>query len=112
MTFTVTEAAHVLGIGRTLAYELARRYRETGGTEGLPVILIGSCLKVPCWALFEFARTGRVVSLTAPVAVGAAVSGSGESAGSVSPVDGARGRRRGGRPGRSEQLALLPVVER
>jgi hypothetical protein len=72
MTFTVTQAAHVLGIGRTLAYELARRYRETGGADGLPVILIGSCLKVPCWALFEFARTGRVVSLTAPVAVGAA----------------------------------------
>jgi hypothetical protein len=28
MTLTVTEAAHLLGVGRTLGYELARRYRD------------------------------------------------------------------------------------
>jgi excisionase family DNA binding protein len=44
---TVEEAAAVLRIGRTAAYELARRYRVTGGTEGLPVIVLGRLLRVP-----------------------------------------------------------------
>ena len=61
---TVTEAASVLGIGRTLAYQLAHQYEATGGTEGLPVIRLGSsCLRVPRWALMELAHTGRVVTL-------------------------------------------------
>ena len=61
---TVTEAASVLGISRTLAYQLARQYEATGGTEGLPVIRLGSsCLRVPRCALMELAHTGRVVTL-------------------------------------------------
>lgn len=32
---TVEEAAAVLRIGRSAAYQLARRWRETGGREGL-----------------------------------------------------------------------------
>ena len=47
---TVTEAASLLGISRTLAYQLARQYEATGGTEGLPVIQLGSsCLRVLRW---------------------------------------------------------------
>ena len=61
---TVTEAASVLGVSRTLAYQLARHYEATGGTEGLPVIRLGSsCLRVPRWALMELAHTGRVLTL-------------------------------------------------
>ena len=44
---TVQEAAAVLRIGRSAAYELARRYRVTGGAEGLPVIVLGRLLRVP-----------------------------------------------------------------
>ena len=42
---TVTEAARVLRIGRTLAYKLATDFLETG--EGLPVVRLGGCLRVP-----------------------------------------------------------------
>ncbi len=44
---TVEEAATVLRIGRSAAYTLARRYRATGGREGLPVIVLGRHLRVP-----------------------------------------------------------------
>jgi hypothetical protein len=60
---TVDEAAGVLRIGRSLAYQLAREYDATGGLSGLPVIRLGGCLRVPRWALLELALTGRVVRL-------------------------------------------------
>lgn len=44
---TVEEAAAVLRIGRGAAYALARRWRATGGREGLPVIELGRSLRVP-----------------------------------------------------------------
>src|SRR5918994_6760063 len=65
---TVEEAAGVLRIGRTLAYDLARRYEASGGVAGIPVIRLGSCLRMPRWALLELARTGRVVALCEVVA--------------------------------------------
>ena len=60
---TVDEAAGVLRINRSLAYQLAREYDATGGVSGLPVIRLGGCLRVPRWALLELAFTGRVVRL-------------------------------------------------
>lgn len=44
---TVEEAAAALRVGRRLAYELAARYLATGGAEGLPVVRLGRCLRVP-----------------------------------------------------------------
>lgn len=44
---TVAEAAAVLRIGRSAAYEQARRFLATGGSEGLPVVRIGRLLRVP-----------------------------------------------------------------
>ena len=44
---TVEQAAALLGIGRRLAYELAARFEQSGGAEGLPVIRLGRCLRVP-----------------------------------------------------------------
>ncbi len=49
---TVAEAARILRIGRTAAYEQARLWRETEGREGLPVCIVGGQLRVPT-ALFE-----------------------------------------------------------
>ncbi len=52
---TIPEAAAVLRIGRTAAYELARRYLATGGREGLPVVRLGRMLRVPSYALAHLA---------------------------------------------------------
>jgi hypothetical protein len=60
---TVEEAARVLRIGRTAAYEQARRWRETDGREGLPVVAFGRLLRVPRAALE--ALGGGPVTMTA-----------------------------------------------
>ena len=52
---TVEEAARVLRIGRSLAYQLAAEYDASGGLAGMPVIRVGGCLRVPRWALLELA---------------------------------------------------------
>jgi excisionase family DNA binding protein len=49
--FTVEEAARILRIGRTAAYELARKWRATDGRDGLPVVAFGRLLRVPRTAL-------------------------------------------------------------
>ena len=63
LLLTIDEAAGVLRIGRSLAYELARLYEQTEGRLGLPAMRLGSCLRVPRWALAELVATGRVVRL-------------------------------------------------
>lgn len=63
LLLTIDEAAGVLRIGRSLAYDLARLYEQTDGRLGLPVMRLGSCLRVPRWALAELISTGRVVRL-------------------------------------------------
>ena len=60
---TVAEAAALLRIGRSLAYQLAGEYIASGGVSGLPAVRLGGCLRVPRWALLELALTGRVVRL-------------------------------------------------
>jgi hypothetical protein len=44
---TVVEAARVLRIGRTVAYEQAALFESTGGAQGLPVMRIGRQMRVP-----------------------------------------------------------------
>jgi Helix-turn-helix domain len=48
---TVEEAAAVLRIGRTPAYELARRFEATNGEEGLPCERFGKSLRIPRYAI-------------------------------------------------------------
>ena len=48
---TIAEAGERLRISRNAAYEAARRYRKTGGADGLPNIRIGGTLRVPVAAL-------------------------------------------------------------
>jgi hypothetical protein len=52
---TVEEAAAVLRIGRTAAYEATRRYRATGGAEGIPCYKVGGSLRIPVHKLEEIA---------------------------------------------------------
>jgi excisionase family DNA binding protein len=48
---TVEEAAGVLRIGRTTAYQLTQRWRFSAGRSGLPVVRVGRQLRVPRAAL-------------------------------------------------------------
>lgn len=57
---TIEEAARVLRMGRTTAYEQARVYRETDGRAGLPNFAVGACFRVPTAALERM--LGRSVS--------------------------------------------------
>jgi excisionase family DNA binding protein len=60
---TVDEAARLLRVSRSLAYQLVRRYLATNGVDGVPAIRVGSCLRVPRWALLELIDTGRIVNI-------------------------------------------------
>jgi excisionase family DNA binding protein len=44
---TVDEAAEILRIGRSRAYELTKMWRETGGAQGIAVVQLGRQLRVP-----------------------------------------------------------------
>ena len=63
MVLTIDEAASVLRIGRSKAYEMAATYSSSGGIQGLPVLRLGDLLRVPRFALHEFVTTGRIVQL-------------------------------------------------
>jgi len=65
---TVEEAARILRIGRTAAYELARSWRETNGERGLPVVAFGRLLRVPRSALETM--SGGPVNVPAQAAPG------------------------------------------
>ena len=58
LVLSVEEAASVLRIGRSAAYEQARIYRAIGGRAGLPVVAIGRSLRVPRAALLELLDVG------------------------------------------------------
>ena len=61
---TVEEAAAVLRIGRSKAYELAREYLATDGASGMPVIRLGKQLRVPRVLYSNNRRPSAVSSAT------------------------------------------------
>ena len=61
---TVEEAAAILRIGRTAAFQQARLFLATGGAEGLPVRRVGHAMRVPTARLEEWA--GRPLSWPCP----------------------------------------------
>ena len=63
LMLTVEDAARVLRIGRSHAFNLTKLYLTSGGTNGLPVLRLGDLLRVPTAALHELVTTGRVVQL-------------------------------------------------
>jgi hypothetical protein len=56
---TVEEAAVVLRIGRGPAYAAARRFRDSGGLEGLPNVEFGRTKRVPKAALVALLDRGE-----------------------------------------------------
>ena len=53
---TVPEVARRLQISRTAAYQLARRWLESDGAEGIPAVRIGRSIRVPAAAFERWAR--------------------------------------------------------
>ena len=79
---TVMEAAGVLRVGRTTAYEQVGKYLATEGADGMPCIRVGGQLRVPrvlfeewlgfritVWPPLEAPDDGDDVVLIVPVAV-------------------------------------------
>ena len=60
---TVEDAARVLRISRSKAYEMTKLYVSSGGTAGMPCLRLGDLLRVPKFALHEFVTTGHIVQL-------------------------------------------------
>ena len=112
LLLTVEEAAAVLRIGRSLAYELARLYESSDGREGLPVLRVGALLRVPRWALAELISTGRVVRLADLVDGGSSAEPVGLPDAETSPTPRAPARPRRTVKARDdvEQLTLIPRV--
>ena len=50
------QAQELTQLGRSQLYELARRWRETGGREGIPNVRFGRSLRVPTAALLRIAQ--------------------------------------------------------
>ena len=63
IVLTLDEAARLLRIGRSKAYELAAAYTSSGGVQGLPVLRLGDLLRVPKFALHEYVTTGHIAQL-------------------------------------------------
>lgn len=59
LMLTLAEAAAILRIGRSSAYEEANKYEASGGRLGIPVIRIGRLFRVPRWALAFYLVNGR-----------------------------------------------------
>lgn len=53
VTLSVEAAAELLGISRSTAYDLARRYRDSGGASGLPCIKVGGRILIVVAGLRE-----------------------------------------------------------
>jgi hypothetical protein len=52
----VEQAQQLTQLGRSQLYEQTRRWRETGGREGIPVVQFGRCLRIPTAALLRLAQ--------------------------------------------------------
>ena len=51
----IEQAQELTQLGRSQIYDLTRRWRETGGAEGIPVVQFGRCLRIPTAPLLRLA---------------------------------------------------------
>ncbi|MDP9409502.1 MAG: DNA-binding protein [Actinomycetota bacterium] len=51
----IEQAQELTQLGRSQIYDLTRRWRETGGKEGIPVVQFGRCLRIPTAGLLRLA---------------------------------------------------------
>jgi hypothetical protein len=57
----IEEAARILRISRSAAYDLANAWLTTDGNSGLPVVRLGRCLRVPRGAIERLLAVGNDV---------------------------------------------------
>jgi len=50
------QAQELTQLGRSQLYEQARRWRASGGKEGIPNVRFGRCLRIPTAALLRLAQ--------------------------------------------------------
>ena len=50
------QAQELTQLGRSQLYEQARRWRVSGGKEGIPNVRFGRCLRIPTAALLRLAQ--------------------------------------------------------
>lgn len=58
----VEQAQELTQLGRSQLYELTKRWRQTGGKEGIPVVRFGRCLRIPTAALLRLANVEQDVA--------------------------------------------------
>ena len=51
----VEQVQELTQLGRSQIYDLTRRWRESGGREGIPVVQFGRCLRIPTAPLLRLA---------------------------------------------------------
>ncbi|MEZ5265915.1 MAG: helix-turn-helix domain-containing protein [Acidimicrobiales bacterium] len=107
-TFTVSDAAQLLGISRGLAYACANRYLASGGTHGLPVVRLGRRLVVPAYQLHRILRGDLTLAGSDQRSDARAPS---QAMPSVPPPQPSSNRRQARRPATTLplQLSLLPA---
>jgi hypothetical protein len=52
----IEQAQELTQLGRSQLYEQTKRWRATGGKEGIPVVRFGRCLRIPTAALLRLAE--------------------------------------------------------
>ena len=52
----IEQAQELTQLGRSQLYEQTKRWRATGGKEGIPVVQFGRCLRIPTAALLRLAQ--------------------------------------------------------
>jgi len=53
----IEQAQEITQLGRSQLYEQTKRWRATGGKEGIPVVRFGRCLRIPKAALLRLAES-------------------------------------------------------
>ena len=81
---TVQEAATLLRVGRTTAYDQVRQWFATDGRRGIPAVRIGRQVRVPLRGLEELAG-GALIDLDGTVNPRSTGAGSAEPAGESAP---------------------------
>ena len=52
----IEQAQQLTQLGRSQLYEQTKRWRATGGKEGIPVVRFSRCLRIPTAALLRLAE--------------------------------------------------------
>jgi excisionase family DNA binding protein len=107
LLYTVEDAASLLRIGRTLAYELVQRFESSEGREGLPAVRVGHLWRVPREVVLQILLGSRTVGTAGDLAPARGREPRASRARDARVAGSGRSRR----AGPSDQLCLLPPTD-